>query len=224
MSAEVLDDWKTDNSDSEDVDEYEYTRGSTVTDVPPSLAKLNDRNDNDWFEGTDSRYYGENSPNKPPAFKVPNRIAVEIELVSDEDLVQQVAEFWFPSEPERYVEVACIIFNDMSVWYFPLPSWDEDYAGTRHHVVKEFVPEVIKARSDKAGMDGDWHKHLWEVRNGLARPDWLEDVDNAELSEANREWFNENADWIRKIRKNIESQLDEVDIEVENTYSWEDDW
>lgn len=224
MSAKVLDDWETQEDDDDNTDDYDYTRGSTVTDVPPSLSKLGESNDNGWFNGTDSRYYNPDSPNKPPAFKVPKRIAVDIELTTEQHLVQQTAEFWFPSEPERYTEVARITFNDMSVWYFPLPPWSKDYAGTRHHVVKEFVPEVIKARSDKAGMDGDRYKHLWEVRNGLARPHWLEDVDNAELSEANRKWFNENADWIPKIRKTIESQLDEVDIEVEDSYGWEDDW
>lgn len=205
-------------------EEYEYSNGPRSTNVPESLAKVSTAPSTEWSTDLSPKYFGAGTPNLPPGFHVDNRVAVDIHILDDPQLVEEVAEFMFPSETERYVEVAKVIFNDMSTWHLPLPPWDKDYTGFRDHIVREYIPDVIKAQVDLAGGDGDMAKHKWEVKRGNAEAMWESDVGDCEMSESTRNWFNENKDWVPKLDKKVESMSDEVSLDIEDSDSWEDDW
>jgi len=175
-----------------------------------------------YWKDVDGRFYSEDTPNEPPLMAVPEKLAAEIHIIDDSEIVQDVAEWWFPEAADEYTEAAKVVFNDFSTWHLPLKPWDKDYENSREHIIKTYVPEVIRWNAILEGENPDkaiedWNKP-WEIDD----PDWFDDIEKTEMSEEFRKWCNKNADWLPHIDKKIKS-TDEIELDVEDD-NWEDDW
>jgi hypothetical protein len=173
----------------------------------------------------DDRFFDEDSPHKPPIIDVDVKLAADIQIREDKQLVKSVAEYWFPHDTERFIEVAEIVFNDISVWYLPLPPWDKDYENIRINIVDDFVSDVVQW---KAIVDNRSPKvALEEWRDWLDKDDdyeWAQLISDTEMLESTRKWFNENADWLPHIHKTVESDIKNVELNDSDEMSWEDSW
>lgn len=176
-----------------------------------------------YWDSIGSRFFDEDSPNKPPLMEVPEKLAADLEISDDPELVEEVASYWFPGREDDYVEVVKITYNDFSVWYWPLRPWDEDYENMRDTIVKRYYPQVIKWRAIVRGDDPS--KALREMDKPWEEdePKWFSDVDKTGLSEETRKWLNKNKDWIQHIDREINSREEEIDLGVEDE-DWTDDW
>lgn len=197
-------------SEGPDVERYNWV---TDTDVVPHGYSVD----------VSDKYFGEDTPHEPPVVDVDLKLAADIEIISDEEFAKEVAEWWFPGETEKYIEVAAIIFNDGSIWYIPLASWDNDYEKTRMRIVDDYMSDVVQW---KALVRGDNPREALEDWYDWKEPDkveWLEDMDKTEMSEEQRKWFNENVDWLEHIDRTVESSSSDVELELEDD-DWTDDW
>jgi hypothetical protein len=173
----------------------------------------------------DERFFSEDSPHEKPLIDVDVKLAADIEIRDDSKLVQSVAEHWFPHDTERYVEVAEITFNDVSVWYLPLAPWDKDYENTRLSIVDDFVSDIVQwnavvnNESPKVALE-EWHNWLEQHENN----EWTELMSETEMDESQRKWFNENADWLPHIPKTVESKVEDIEFDGSNKMNWEDNW
>ena len=172
----------------------------------------------------DSRFYGDESPNDPPAIDVDVKMATDIEIEEDSELATRAAETIGMGKPDKYTSVAVVAFNDMSTWHIPLRPWAEDNAEMRMFAVDSFIFDVIQWRAVIEGEDPQKRLDRWLKQFESDEEDWAEDVGDTELTDEQREWFNNHADWVDYIDRKVESNADEVDLDVEDDYSWEDDW
>lgn len=177
-----------------------------------------------YWDGVDERFFGEDTPNQPPLMNVSEKLAAEMEVIDDPDFVKEVGEWWSEREADSYNAVIRVIFNDLSTWHVPVKPWDKDYARTREHTVKRYVPEVIRWEAILNGEDPDKAIAEWDEPWGEHRPEWFDDFEHWEMEEQTRKWFNENADWLPHIDRTIESTEDEVELDVDDDEDWTDDW
>jgi len=210
--------------DNEVDPEYEYTRTRGISTGGKALGKDRTYESGDWTSELDERYFTGGSPNDPPAYEVDKREPVDIEILEDESLVEQTAAFMFPGEVDRYTEVARITYNDMSTWHIPLPPWEKDCANFREHIVGTYVAQAIKAQAELDGRDGDEELRQWQIRRGNRDPDWFSDVAKTDMSEENRQWFNENMELVPDIPRTVQSVTSDPVSEVDVDSDWEDDW
>ena len=168
--------------------------------------------------------FGEDTPHKPPMIDVDVKLAADIHIISDEEFAKEVAQWWFPGYTERYVEVAAVIFNDASVWYLPLSTWDDDLEKTRLRLVDEFVPDVIQWKAILNGKNPRKALREWEDKQEPDVYEWEERMDETTISEENRKWFNQHLDHTTHIDREIKSQTNEQELEVEDDMDWTEDW
>lgn len=169
-------------------------------------------------------FFDEQSPHKPPVFDVEVKMAADIKITDDGELVDEVVGYWFPEGNDRYEYVAKVVFNDASVWCLPLASWEKDYERTRCRLVEDYIPDVIQW---KAIVDGrDPSQALSSFREEYESDDssWVDDIEEAEMTEEQREWFNRHADWVNHIDRTVESSDNDVNISIEDDTGWEEDW
>ena len=172
----------------------------------------------------DLSYFGDDSPHQPPIFDVDVKMAADVEIVEDQDIVRNVAEWWFGKHESRYTKVVKVIFNDISVWYYPLGEDGKDYENIITHVVDRYLPDIVQW---KAVVDGDDPREaLEEFRRETTEeePDWVEDLEDTGMSDEYREWFNENLDTIDHIDREVKSRSETEDIDIEVEGDWTDDW
>jgi hypothetical protein len=169
-------------------------------------------------------FHDGSTPHEPPLYDVELKLASDIEILHDEELVDEVVNYWFPSESDRLDRVIAVFFNDASVWYLPTASWEKDYEGIREHVVETFVPDVVQWKALVEGRDPS--KALSRFRKGkeIDDPEWESEMSNTSMSEEHREWFNSHADWMPHIDRQVESNSESIDLDVEDEDSWADDW
>jgi len=172
----------------------------------------------------DEEYFGEDTPHKPPVLDVDLKLAADIEIVDDDELVEEVAEYWFPSEKSRYNKAAAIIFNDVSVWYLPLANWDEDYEHTRVKIIDDFIEDIIQWRAIVDGRSPEKALEDWRDWKEPNVKQWVKELDDTELSEEYRNWFNNNVDWVSHISKTIESNSHEVELDLNDEDDWTEEW
>lgn len=175
------------------------------------------------WECIDEKYYGEDTPNHPPIMPVSEKVAIGLEPIDDNEVVQEVAKWWDESRADEYVEVIRITFNDLSTWHIPLKPWDEDYARTREHIVRTYLPEVVKWKALVRGKDVQEVLEKWDKPWEESKPEWFEDVSDTGMSETTRKWINKNLSAVPHIDRKVESDGDEVELDVEDD-DWEDDW
>jgi len=175
-----------------------------------------------YWESVDESLFDEDSPNSVPLMAVPEKLAAEIEITDEPEVVEQVAKWWDEERSDQYVEVARILFNDLSTWHIPLRPWSKDYANIREGILKRYVPQVIKWEAILEGKDPDKALEEWDKPWNVKDPEWFNDVDDTGLTEDTRKWLNEDKDWLPHISKEINSNNEEVDLDVED--GWEDDW
>lgn len=168
----------------------------------------------------DRDFFGDDSPHKPPAIEVDVKMAADIHITDDQELVENVTEYWFGEYSERFIEVAKVVFNDGSVWCLPLADWDRDYTNTRIHIIEEYIPDVIQWKA--ITEDRDPSEALEEFRNLTSDGDysWTEDVDNTEMTDEQRRWFNNNLEHIEHIDRKVKSKGIDVEITQDVDTSW----
>jgi|APHM01.1.fsa_nt_gi hypothetical protein len=173
----------------------------------------------------DGRFFCEEAPHEPPLIDVEMKLASEIKIRDDIDLVESVATYWFPEMPDKYVEVAEIWFNDVSVWYLPLASWSEDCENMRIRIVDDFIPDVIQwkaiveNRSPKDALE-QWRE--WDSNDNEYQ--WTSMMEQTEITDELRKRFNENADWLPYMAKTIESEVEIEQTEEPSKTDWEESW
>lgn len=177
-----------------------------------------------YWQDVDPEYFGEGTPNQYPLMEVPERLAAEIEIISDDDVVEDVVEYWFPGKSEQYVEVARITFNDFSTWHLPLRSWDEDYTNTREELVKDYVPEVIRWEAIIEGRDPDEAIEEWDKPWEIEDPEWFSDVGDTGMSEETRKWLNDEIDGLSRVDRKVSSSSEDVELDIDDDDDWTDDW
>jgi len=172
----------------------------------------------------DMGFFDDDSPHKPPVLDVEVKMATDVIITDDEKLVDEVSQYWFSEGDNRHEYVAKIAFNDASIWYLPLASWDKDYERTRCRLVDRYIPDVIQWKAildDRSPSDAlTKFKQRYEEEDD----DWVDDIEDAEMTEEQRQWFNRYANWVDHIDRTVESGDDDVSIETENETSWEEDW
>lgn len=174
--------------------------------------------------GVSEKYYGEGTPNVPPRLDVPEVLAADIEITSDPSKVEEVADFWFPNETDRYSKVITVYFNDGRTWNWPLPPWDSDSERARKHFIETYVPQIIKWECIKKGEDYKPKLEEFKQNHKITEPDWESLIEETEMSEEDRKWFNNNADWIPHISRKASGD-DMIDIEVDDRFGWmEEEW
>lgn len=172
----------------------------------------------------DMDFFGDDSPHKPPVFDVDVKMAADIEITDDGELVDEVRQYWFPEGHQRYEYVAKIVFNDASVWYMPLASWEKDYERFRCSLVEDYIPDVIQWQAIVDGRDPSKALSRFRERYQTEDDDWVDDIEDAEMTEEQRQWFNRYANWVDHIDRTVESGDNEVNISTEDDTSWEEDW
>lgn len=177
-----------------------------------------------YWEEVDEKYYGDDSPNQPPLFNVPEKLAAEINVIDDEDIVSEVSEWWNPKRKDDFNEVIQIVFNDFSTWHMPVRPWDEDYSRTRVHIVERYLPDVVKWRAILRGDDPDEVLEQWTPPWEQQKPDWEDDIDNTGFSEDTRQWLNDYASWMPHIDKEVGSESKDVELDIDEDDDWTDDW
>lgn len=181
--------------------------------------------DSSSFSSTEGdAFHDESTPHEPPLYDVQLKLASDIEIIHDEELVDEVVNYWFPSESDRLDRVIAVFFNDASVWYLPTASWEKDYEGTRQHVVETFVPDVVQWKALVEGRDPSEALSRYRKNKEIDDPEWEDEVGNTSMSEEHRKWFNSNVDWMPHIDREVKSRHKSVDLSVENDDSWADDW
>lgn len=176
-----------------------------------------------YWDNVSEKYFGDDTPNQPPLMAVPEKLAAELHIVDDPELVEEVGEFWAQGSPDEYVEVFKIVFNDLSTFHVPLRPWSKDYAMIRDSLVKQYLPEVVKWEAVLDGENPDEVLDNWLPPWEEEDPDWFEDVDKTGLSESTRKWLNEEKNWLPHIDKKIESNGN-VDLDLDEDDDWADDW
>lgn len=183
-----------------------------------------------YWDSVDERFFGDDKPHDPPLMAVPERLAAEIEVVEDEEFAAEIASMWSFGDAEKHTEVIEVIFNDLSVWRMPAKPLDKDNLGIREHIVEQYVPETIKWEAIIEGENPHDALEEWEENGGVEEkdpedyfPDWFSDLDDTELSEEDRQWFNRNADWLERIDREVDAGSRDVDVEVESDYGWMED-
>lgn len=185
------------------------------TENPKSQSKV-------FWQDTDTRFYGEDTPNDFPIIAVNELLAARIEIVEDEEWAKEVAQFWNISESRNITELVRITFNDLRTWHWPLRPWDKDPTKTRQHIVEKYVPQVIRWEAILEGEDPKEAVSEWENRHEDNSVDFAEIMDETDMSDEDRKWFNKNADWMPLLKRKVEKN-DDVDINVAEDDSWMDE-
>lgn len=193
----------------------EVSSGKCKTENPKSQSEV-------FWQHTDTRFYGEGTPNDFPIIAVSELLAARIEIIEDEDWAKEVAQFWHISETENITELVKVTFNDLRTWHWPLRPWDKDPTKTRQHIVEKYVPQVIRWEAILEGEDPDEAVSNWENRHEDDTVDFVEIMDETEMSDEDRKWFNKNADWMPLLKRKVEKNED-VDIDVAEDDSWMDE-
>jgi hypothetical protein len=172
----------------------------------------------------DSRFFGDGTPNTPPQECVDSKKAVNINIIEDEDIIEEADQFWTPNDPTEVVEVIEVVFNDGSDWKWPLRSWDKDCQRARFQFVEDYAPDVIRHRAELNGEDPEEAFKNSIFHDSDEKLEWVKDLENVKLDEKTREWFNRNADYLPELHRRVESSRDNLNLDVSNDSSWEDDW
>jgi hypothetical protein len=172
----------------------------------------------------DSRFFGDDTPNTPPQKCVESKKAVNINIIEDGDIVERVNNFWTPNSAKEAVQVIEIVFNDGSDWKWPLRSWEEDCQRARLHFIEDYAPDVIRHKAKLNGEDPEEAFKQSIFYESDEKIQWAKDLDDTELDEKTREWFNENADYLPELHRRVKSGDEDVELDVSNDSSWEDDW
>lgn len=177
-----------------------------------------------YWEDVDPSYFGDDTPNEPPIMAVPEKLAADMEVIEDEELIQELVDWMYSDGQEKYSEVLKVTFNDFSTWHIPLRPWDKDYARIRMGAVERYVPEIIKWEAIVKGKNPKKALQEFDAPWEYTEPEWVSDFEHWEMKEDTRKWFNENADWLPYIDKTIKSDGDEVEVELAEDEDWTDDW
>lgn len=177
----------------------------------------------DKYIDSGDTFFSDDSPNRRAAMRVPNRLAVDLKLIEDEDRVKSIAEWWDDSNPSQYNQVIKVVFNDFSTWHIPLRPWNKDYANIRGYVVERYLPEIIEFKAIINEEDPEQRVEEWIEQIEESEPKWFADVEDTEITEEQRKYFNKNADWLPHIDRTVGSSSEDVDLDLDDE-SWTDDW
>lgn len=176
-----------------------------------------------YSKNLDNRFFDDDSPHESPVLDVEVKLAADVEFSDDEELVQEVAEYWFPEEADRYEEVAKVVFNDLSVWYMPLASWENDDANLRISLIDSFFPDILQWKAIVRGDDPEEAVEEWESRFTIDDEGWEEDLTDTGMTEEQRVWFNNNAPWLEHISRERDSKVADMELDLGDD-DWTDDW
>lgn len=169
------------------------------------------------------RFFGDGTVNDPPTKEVDEKKAIDINIVTDDSIVEKAAEMWTPNEKDDMIEAIQIVFNDGSTWHWPLREWDNDPANVRQHFIEDYAPEVIRWKAKKNGEDPQEAFKESMFYTETSEPEWVERLSDVGLSEETRRWFNKNADYLPDLLKKVSSSSDDVDLDVDGD-DWTEDW
>jgi len=175
-----------------------------------------------FWHDTDTRFYGEGTPNDFPIIAVSELLAARMEIIEDKEWAHKIAQFWNIEDTENISELMKITFNDLRTWHWPLRPWDKDPTKTRQHLVEKYVPEVIRWEAIMEGEDPDEAVLEWENRYEDDSVDFIQLIEETDVSDEDRKWFNNNADWMPLLKRKVEKN-DDVDIDIAEDDSWMDE-
>lgn len=171
------------------------------------------------------KFFGDDSPNKTPVVDVDVKLAADIIISDNPELVKEVAEYWFPEDTDRFKSVAKVVFNDGSVWHIPLPDWNKDYEGFRVDLVERFIPDVVQWKALVRGDDpSEALSRFREELNVEHDTSWEKELDDTEYTDEQRKWFNDNLDHVDYLQRTVESTSDSDNLDIGSDSNWEDDW
>lgn len=176
-----------------------------------------------YWDDVDERFFGDGTPNQPPLMEVPEKMAAELHIIDDEDVVQSAAELMFPNHSDEYTQVLRVVYNDLSTWHVPIKDWDDDSEMIMETIVQKYVPEVIKWEAIINGENPQDKLEEWDKPWEFDEPEWWSDMDHTGISEETRKWLNNSVPGVEYVDRKIESSKQEVDLEVEDD-DWTDDW
>jgi len=172
-----------------------------------------------YFESVDDRFYGEDTPNKPPLMPVPDKLAADMDYIQDSGYAMEVATQLDFNTPSRYNSVVRILFNDFSTWNWPILDECDGISSELDHFVNKYIPQIIQWEAIVAGEDPNDAVDEWAKDTTLDET-WMKDVGNTHLTEDQRKFFNDKVEWMEYISKDVESS--EVSVKADG--DWTDDW
>jgi len=192
---------------------------------------VDNSDDKDWHVSTekywshiDKRFYGPGTPNETPLIDVPAKLAADMEYIDDAELATQVASLLNFSNSESYEAVIRIKFNDFSTWNWPLLVGNREFTDEVKHFIDRYFPEILKWDAIVAGEDPQRAVEEWKDPNAGDNYSWTDDVDQTDMSEETRKYFNENKEWMPEIRKTIKNEVSASDVNVSEDEDWMEDW
>lgn len=177
-----------------------------------------------YWDDVDERFYGENTPNEPPLMYVPEKLAANMDYKDDPHLATKVASQLDFNTPERYEAVVTVIFNDFSTWNWPILEGGRKLTSEVTHFIDEYMPQIVQWRAIVAGESPEEALEEWEGRTDNPDFSWMDDMMNTRLSEEDRKYLNDNADWLEHKSRVVGSTPDTSNIEIDSGDDWEDDW
>lgn len=200
------------------LEEFHSGSESSSTDQSVNSSKTGDKE-----EQSTKQMFGDSTVNKEPTKEVNEKLAVDINIIKDDELVEQVAEMWTPKVKDKMEEAIQIVFNDGSTWHWPLRPWDKDAAKVRQHFIERYMPQVIRWEAMQNGEDPEEALKESMFYVDTSEPEWVDRIEDTETSEESREWFNNNADYLPDLMKTVSSSANDVDLDVDND-DWTEDW
>lgn len=174
-----------------------------------------------YWDDVDKRFYGEDTPNEPPLMNVPEKLAADMDYCDDSDLATEIASQLDFNTPERYEAVITVTFNDFSTWNWPILNGGRKLTSEVIHFIDKYMPQIVKWEAILAGDDPIQAVKEWKGENDPADFSWMDDISNTKLSEPDRKYLNENADWLEHKSRRVDAT---PDIDVDSGDDWADDW
>lgn len=177
-----------------------------------------------YWDSVDDRFFGSDSPNEPPLMNVPEKLAADVSYIDDSEYATEVATQLSMNSPQRYEAVMRITFNDFSVWNWPLIEGNREYNSQIEHFIDKFMPQILKWEAIVRGDDPTKAVDKWIADDDDSDYSWVEDIDNTDISESLREYFNDEVDWMPHISRVIETSTTSDNDNSSFDDSWTDDW
>jgi len=172
-----------------------------------------------YWSNIDERFFGEDTPNEPPLMAVPEKLAADMTHIEDSEYAKEIAEQLDFNTPSRYGSVVRVTFNDFSTWHWPVLERD-GYNSELEHFAEEYIPQIIQWEAIVAGDNPQRALQEWAGEQEDPDYSWVDDISETSMDDDTRRYFNDNADWLEELSRNVDS----VDVDIDTDDNWEDDW
>lgn len=213
------------------LDSFKQDEGGDVDKAVSSTLDDSIDDNSDWqfsaygyYDDVDERFYGDGIPNQPPMMSVPEKLAADMEYIEDSKFAKEIAESIPYADYFNQDAVIKIVFNDLSTWHWPIKSIGNGGFNDVEHFVQTYIPEIIQWDAILHGDDPTKRLADWYDEGEQEGVNWSKLMEDVDMSEDKRKWFNNNADWLDKISKKVKKIDSGDELELDEDDDWIDDW